>query len=442
MCASIALPRFAWLTRSGLIAALLLWPSAAPAHADPAYPAPSELSRARAAVTTGEQQVQALDAALLAASGRLTASQEQLQTAVENYAQAKISLDERNRQVEVAQAQEGLAAAQASKLQSAVGRLAVGTYFSGAQFGGLEVLFAARTPQELAESAASYHIASTVLDRGFSQARTATATAAAAQQQTRMALAQQSAATALVAAEQAKVQAQVSAASAVSAEVAAARSASLTKLAALRKTSVALEEAREQGLRIEAERAAAARAAAQAAQTRAAEQAAAAKAERLAQAQARPSPDPRPRTEPAPRPAPRPAPKPQPRPDPPATGSGSGATALAWAKTQLGKDYEWAADGPDTYDCSGLTLRAWERAGVYLPHSSRAQYQVTSHIPLAELRPGDLVFYATNTRDPQTIHHVALYYGNQQILEAPFTGAQVRISSIYHSGLLPLGGRP
>jgi cell wall-associated NlpC family hydrolase len=122
--------------------------------------------------------------------------------------------------------------------------------------------------------------------------------------------------------------------------------------------------------------------------------------------------------------------------------SSAGAAAVAWAKAQLGKDYQWGADGPSTYDCSGLTLQAWARAGVSLPHSSTMQYQVTEHVDLGSLRPGDLLFYATDTSDPGTIHHVAIYAGGGQMVEAPYTGAQVRISSIYRSGMMPFAGRP
>ncbi|GAB3691660.1 hypothetical protein GCM10028814_32940 [Angustibacter aerolatus] len=115
---------------------------------------------------------------------------------------------------------------------------------------------------------------------------------------------------------------------------------------------------------------------------------------------------------------------------------------MSWARTQLGKWYEWAADGPSTYDCSGLTMRAWQRSGVYLPHSSVMQYQVTRHVSMDDLRVGDLLFFATNTSSPSTIHHVALYVGGGMMLEAPHTGAQVRISSMYRSGLMPYAGRP
>jgi peptidoglycan DL-endopeptidase CwlO len=104
--------------------------------------------------------------------------------------------------------------------------------------------------------------------------------------------------------------------------------------------------------------------------------------------------------------------------------------AIAFARAQLGKPYEWAADGPATFDCSGLTMRAWQAGGISLPHWSVAQYQVSTPVSPANARPGDLVFFAYDLNDFGSIHHVALYIGNGLMIEAPYTGATVRISSV------------
>lgn len=109
----------------------------------------------------------------------------------------------------------------------------------------------------------------------------------------------------------------------------------------------------------------------------------------------------------------------------------AGEIAADWALTQLGKPYEWAADGPATYDCSGLTMRAWQHAGASLPHWSVGQYYQSNSIPLDQLRQGDLIFYAHDTSDPDSIHHVGIYIGDGKMVEAPYTGATVRISSIH-----------
>ena len=108
-----------------------------------------------------------------------------------------------------------------------------------------------------------------------------------------------------------------------------------------------------------------------------------------------------------------------------------GNTAANWALSQLGKPYQWGAAGPGSYDCSGLALQAWDRAGVRLLHWTGFQWVSGPHVPLAGLRRGDLVFYAFNSADPATIHHVGIYLGHGQMVDAPFTGSFVRIDSIY-----------
>jgi cell wall-associated NlpC family hydrolase len=124
-------------------------------------------------------------------------------------------------------------------------------------------------------------------------------------------------------------------------------------------------------------------------------------------------------------------------------GPAAGAdTAVDWALAQVGKPYLWAGAGPDSFDCSGLTMRAWQAAGVALPHSSRIQYSGEAKVDLADLRAGDLVFYATSTSDPSTIHHVGMVVAPGTMVEAPHAGADVRTASIYRSGLLPFGTRP
>jgi peptidoglycan DL-endopeptidase RipA len=108
-----------------------------------------------------------------------------------------------------------------------------------------------------------------------------------------------------------------------------------------------------------------------------------------------------------------------------------GDAAAHWALTQLGKPYRWGAAGPGSYDCSGLALEAWARAGVRLLHWTGYQWVSGPHVPLAGLRPGDLVFYAFDIADPATIHHVGIYIGHGLMVDAPYTGSFVRIDSIY-----------
>jgi peptidoglycan DL-endopeptidase CwlO len=102
--------------------------------------------------------------------------------------------------------------------------------------------------------------------------------------------------------------------------------------------------------------------------------------------------------------------------------SSAAETAVHWAYNELGKSYVWAASGPSHFDCSGLTMYVYGQAGVYLPHSSGAQYSSGRHVSQSELRPGDLVFFGS------PIHHVGIYVGNGDMIEAPEAGESVRVS--------------
>ncbi len=130
-----------------------------------------------------------------------------------------------------------------------------------------------------------------------------------------------------------------------------------------------------------------------------------------------------------------------PPPPPPATSgtvvsAATEARALQYAESQEGKPYQWGAAGPNTYDCSGLTMWAYAHVGVGLLHYTGDQWVEGEHIPLSQLRPGDLVFFAYNTSDPSTIHHVGMYAGNGTMVNAPYTGVDVRIDSINQPGLI------
>jgi cell wall-associated NlpC family hydrolase len=110
------------------------------------------------------------------------------------------------------------------------------------------------------------------------------------------------------------------------------------------------------------------------------------------------------------------------------------ARAVQAALGQLGKPYRWGATGPGEFDCSGLTGWAYLQAGVALPRTSRQQWPTGSHVTPAALLPGDLVFYGTDTRDPGSIHHVGMYVGQGLMVNAPYTGAQVRVEPVRARG--------
>jgi peptidoglycan DL-endopeptidase RipA len=129
-------------------------------------------------------------------------------------------------------------------------------------------------------------------------------------------------------------------------------------------------------------------------------------------------------------------------------GSSSAAqVAIAAAKQHLGLSYAWGGGGSNGpgwgwgidqgvwgFDCSGLTQYAYAQAGISIPRNSRAQYAQLPKVSSSNLRPGDLVFWATSPSNPATIHHVAIYLGGGQIIEAPQSGDVVKISSMrwYH----------
>ncbi len=107
----------------------------------------------------------------------------------------------------------------------------------------------------------------------------------------------------------------------------------------------------------------------------------------------------------------------------------TGEAGVREAESQIGKPYQWGGAGPDSYDCSGLVMWAYDQVGVHLDHWTGDQWNEGAHVSRSDLRPGDLVFFAYNTSDPATIHHVGMYIGNGEMVEAPYTGANVRISS-------------
>lgn len=95
-----------------------------------------------------------------------------------------------------------------------------------------------------------------------------------------------------------------------------------------------------------------------------------------------------------------------------------------YAKSRLGCPYVWGADGPGSFDCSGLTMWAYSRIGISLPHSSAAQIGCGQRVSRGDLQPGDLVFFGS------PIHHVGMYVGGGMMIEAPYSGASVRIRSM------------
>ncbi len=109
--------------------------------------------------------------------------------------------------------------------------------------------------------------------------------------------------------------------------------------------------------------------------------------------------------------------------------SAAAARVVAAAKSQLGIPYVWATSNPGvSFDCSGLTKWAWAQAGVSMGHFTGAQWSAFPHVPMEALQPGDLVFFFDD------VHHVGLYVGGMMMIEAPYTGANVRYNTILGGG--------
>lgn len=98
-----------------------------------------------------------------------------------------------------------------------------------------------------------------------------------------------------------------------------------------------------------------------------------------------------------------------------------GSIALKYALKQVGDVYVWAAAGPTKWDCSGLTMRAFQQAGVSLPHSSRIQVKYGKSVSFSAVKPGDLLFFGN------PISHVSIYMGGGKMVQAPRPGKRVEV---------------
>ena len=112
--------------------------------------------------------------------------------------------------------------------------------------------------------------------------------------------------------------------------------------------------------------------------------------------------------------------------------SGRAGTALKFALAQIGDRYVFGADGMINWDCSGLTMRAFQRAGVSLPHSSRAQSRMGKGVSYSQKKPGDLLFFG------RPVSHVGIYLGGGKMVHAPRSGSRVKVAPAGSLGSKPL----
>lgn len=148
---------------------------------------------------------------------------------------------------------------------------------------------------------------------------------------------------------------------------------------------------------------------------------------------------------------PDPEPEPEPEPEPPTdtgnTDSGNAPSGVVdVALAQVGKPYVWAASGPDSFDCSGLTSYAYRQMGISIPHSSQSQYNLVSskgHLvySVSALSPGDLVFWGYGGSG-SSIYHVGMYIGGGQYVHASMPGVGVVVGTLSTGGNFAGGGSP
>lgn len=426
----------------------------------------SDIDRSKASERSTSTSIASLEARLAQESSNLEEAQIKAQSANEDYLAAVDELNKATKDAQTAQANADSAASSTTSARSDLGSIVVQTYQESGN--PLDPL----TPYLTSESLADLADADVALTRAGEKNNAKVQNVEALEA---VATSMQTIADQKVTAKEA---AKTSAATAKSDAEAAANDAQnavtttrtnrqnlIVQLAAQRNTTVELETKYQN--QVEAERKAREEAAAQAAAKAASEKAAADLAQKQAEQAAaqpqesapapqeqssQPSPSPQssaqePATTSQPEPeaaeeeeaAPAPAPAPEPAPAPSHSGSAA-STAINAAMGYLGTPYVWAGESAAGLDCSGLTMVSYAAAGVELTHSSRVQYGEGSLVPLDAAQPGDLVFWSSDGSQ-SGIYHVAIYLGDDTMIEAPTFGMTVRVTSMRYSGVMPYAVR-
>ena len=426
----------------------------------------SDIDRSKASERSTSTSIASLEARLAQESSNLEEAQIKAQSANEDYLAAVDELNKATKDAQTAQANADSAADSTTSARSDLGSIVVQTYQESGN--PLDPL----TPYLTSESLADLADADVALTRAGEKNNAKVQNVEALEA---VATSMQTIADQKVTAKEA---AKTSAATAKSDAEAAANDAQnavtttrtnrqnlIVQLAAQRNTTVELETKYQN--QVEAERKAREEAAAQAAAKAASEKAAADLAQKQAEQAAaqpqesapapqeqssQPSPSPQssaqePATTSQPEPeaaeeeeaAPAPAPAPEPAPAPSHSGSAA-STAINAAMGYLGTPYVWAGESAAGLDCSGLTMVSYAAAGVELTHSSRVQYGEGSLVPLDAAQPGDLVFWSSDGSQ-SGIYHVAIYLGDDTMIEAPTFGMTVRVTSMRSSGIMPYAVR-
>jgi cell wall-associated NlpC family hydrolase len=418
-----------------------------PAQADPkppVIPSQSTVDAAKKAAAAKAAQVAAIEQQLAAANDRLEQLGIASGKADENYNGAMYRLQQAKTDAAAAASRAAKAEQTLADQRRVIGRFAAASYQGGGDVAKFGPLFTADGPQQLLDSAGAAHSVSTAMQGSFLRFTATQVVTNAFKLQADQAVIKVKAAT--DAAAKAKAEAETAEANqaAAVAAIGVERKTQISQLATLRNTSYQVAEQRQRGLEELARQRAAALAAKKAEELRKriAAREAAERAREAAEEQAREEREKREnhgkKTKP-------------PRHKPGRGGDDNGggystrkgaAAAIAFALAQLGDPYVWGATGPSSWDCSGLTMGAWKKAGVQLPHYSVAQYEQIKHISADELRPGDLIFWAEDSNDPSTIFHVAMYLGGGRMVHAPRTGKPVKLENVYYWETPDFFGRP
>ena len=432
----------------------------------------SDIDRSKASERSTSTSIASLETRLAQESSNLEDAQIKAQVANEDYLAAVDELNTATKDAQAAQANADAATSSTASARSDLGSIVVQTYQESGN--PLDPL----TPYLTSESLADLADADVALARAgeSNNAKVQNVEALETVATSMQAIADQKV--------KAKEAAKTSAATAKSDAEAAAGDAQnavattrtnrqnlITQLAAQRNTTVELETKYQN--QVEAERRAREEAAAQAAAKAASEKAAADLAQKQAeQAAAQPqesapapqeqssrpssgqraaAQEPATASQPEPEavgeeeaasaPAPAPAPEPATSPEPALSRSGNAAsTAISTAMSYIGTPYVWAGESASGLDCSGLTMVSYAAAGVDLTHSSRVQYGEGAQVPLDAVQPGDLVFWSSDGSQ-SGIYHVAIYLGDDMMIEAPTFGMTVRVTSMRYSGVMPYAVR-
>jgi cell wall-associated NlpC family hydrolase len=410
-----------WLVRTagiGLVAAACLGAVPGIAAAKPTSPSSGQISAAQKAAADAAAQMGAISAQLATAKAKADDAHAHAALALDQYEGKQEEYDAAQKAAKDADAAAEQAKAELAAARAAVASFARTSYMSGSTDAGMQSLMSAGSPAQMLEraallEAAGNHRSNVVVQVTVAEQKAETTVVAAKDTLTKAATLKEAAAGALAAAD------------ALESSARQEQSAFQTQQA---QQQASLDQARQTLTTLEGEKAAA--------DTYNRQQAAAASAATKVAA---------------------PAPSPRTADSAPAAGPGSSSaaeTAIRAAERWIGTRYAWGGgslSGPSEgieidkgvigFDCSGLTRYAYYQAGISIPRQSTAQYAALPKVSKANLQRGDLVFYAFDTSDPSSIHHVAIYLGNGRMIEAPESGETVHETAFRTGGFIG-GARP